>query len=154
MFTRTRPIPGPKHLRFAAISTLLGVLTLLSAGITGATEITVFTDRSIVLTSAADATVVHLDTAREIEARLAADLPADLPADPGRAQAIVQQRLKQGGGQLQRDLASAYQGVAEAWGLSISTLPAVVVDRRYVIYGEPDVANAAARIEAYRRAQP
>lgn len=150
MFTRTRPIPGPKHIRFAAISTLLGVLTLLSVGITGATEITVFTDRSIALTSATDATVVHLDTAREIEARLA----ADLPADPGRAQAIVQQRLNQGGGQLQRDLASAYQGVAEAWGLSISTLPAVVVDRRYVIYGEPDVANAAVRIEAYRRTQP
>ena len=33
-------------------------------------------------------------------------------------------------------------------------LPAVVVDRRYVVYGETDVARAVARIESHRRAQP
>ena len=31
---------------------------------------------------------------------------------------------------------------------------AVVVDRRYVVYGEPDVLRAVARINAYRSAQP
>ena len=113
-------------------------------------EVTVFTDRSVTLKSADNANVVHIDAAQEIEASLA----ADLPADPHRAQSIVQGRLQQGGSQLQRDLASAWQGVADAWGLSVSTVPAVVVDRRYVIYGEPDVAKAVARIEAYRRAQP
>ena len=33
-------------------------------------------------------------------------------------------------------------------------LPAVVVDRRYVVYGEADVSRAVARIETYRRLQP
>jgi len=48
----------------------------------------------------------------------------------------------------------AYQGVADAWGLGIVKIPAVVVDRRYVVYGEPDVARAVARIDAYRSARP
>ncbi|HCG1212261.1 TPA: DUF1525 domain-containing protein, partial [Pseudomonas aeruginosa] len=30
----------------------------------------------------------------------------------------------------------------------------VVVDRRYVVYGEPDVSRAVARINAYQSAQP
>ena len=47
-----------------------------------------------------------------------------------------------------------YQDVTQAWGLGITKVPAVVVDRRYVVYGEPDVAHAAARIETYRRTQP
>ena len=51
-------------------------------------------------------------------------------------------------------LASAYQGVTDAWSLGITSLPAVVVDQRYVVYGEPDVARALARIEQHRRPQP
>jgi integrating conjugative element protein (TIGR03757 family) len=46
------------------------------------------------------------------------------------------------------------RGVADAWSLGITTIPAVVVDQRYVVYGEPDVARAVARIEQHRRAQP
>lgn len=45
-------------------------------------------------------------------------------------------------------------GVADAWGLGVAKVPAVVVDRRYVIYGEPDVALALSRIARYRREQP
>ena len=41
-----------------------------------------------------------------------------------------------------------------AWSLGIAKIPAVVVDRRYVVYGEANVARALARIEEYRRAQP
>ncbi|MBD3703206.1 TIGR03757 family integrating conjugative element protein [Klebsiella pneumoniae] len=122
----------------------------LASQAASAAEVTVFTDRSATLTSADNANVVRLDAAQEIEASLA----ADLPTDPQRAQTIVQERLKQGGTRLQRDLASAYQGVVDAWSLSVSTVPAVVIDGRYVIYGEPDVARAVARIEEYRRAQP
>lgn len=143
--TQSGPIRFP-----SAVASALCVALGLAGQTAGAAEVTVFTDRSIMLTSADNANVVHLDAAQEIEAGLA----ADLPADPHRAQAIVQGRLQQGGSQLQRDLASAYQGVTDAWSLSVSTVPAVVVDRRYVIYGEPDVARAVARIEAYRSAQP
>lgn len=149
MLNPFRTQSGPIRLPSVVASSLCVALALASQAASAA-EVTVFTDRSVTLKSADNAKVVRLDAAQEIEAGLA----ADLPADPRRAQAIVQERLKQGGVRLQRDLASAWQGVADAWGLSVSTVPAVVVDRRYVIYGEPDVARAVARIEEYRRAQP
>lgn len=96
--------------------------------------------------------VVELDRAPRIEAALS----ADLPADPQAAAVIVRQRLAGGrdANGLQQRLARAWQDVAEAWGLGVSKLPAVIVDRRYVVYGEPDVARAISRIETYRRAQP
>lgn len=143
--TQSGPIRFP-----SVVASGLCVALALASQAASAAEVTVFTDRSVTLKSAENANVIRLDAAQEIEAGLA----ADLPADPPRAQVIVQERLKQGGARLQRDLASAWQGVTDAWSLSISTVPAVVVDRRYVIYGEPDVARAVARIEAYRRAQP
>ena len=62
--------------------------------------------------------------------------------------------LREGGQDLQRRIGRAYQDVAEAWGLGVAKVPAVVVDRRYVVYGESDIARAAARIETYRRTQP
>ena len=73
---------------------------------------------------------------------------------PVQAPALVRQRLHDGGEALQRRIGHAYQGVADAWGLGIAKIPAVVVDRRYVVYGEPDVSRAVARINAYRSTQP
>jgi integrating conjugative element protein (TIGR03757 family) len=148
MLNPFRTQSGP--IRFPLAISALCVASALACQAANAAEVTVFTDRTVALKATEGVTVIRLDTAQEIEANLA----ADLPADPRRAQTIVQERLKQGGAQLQRDLASAYQGVADAWSLSVSTVPAVVVDRRYVIYGEPDVARAVARIEAYRRGHP
>lgn len=150
MLNPFRTQSGPIRLPSVVASSLCVALALASQQAASAAEVTVFTDRSVALKSAENANVVRLDAGQEIESSLA----ADLPADPHRAQAIVQERLQQGSAQLQRDLASAWQGVADAWSLAIFTVPAVVVDRRYVIYGDPDVAQAVARIEAYRRAQP
>jgi integrating conjugative element protein (TIGR03757 family) len=123
---------------------------LVVATNTIAADIRVFTDRHNPVEAPADARVVELDAPSRIEAELA----ANLPADPAQAAAIVQQRLKEGGADLQRNLASAYQGVADAWSLGITKIPAVVVDQRYVVYGERDVTRALARIEEYRRTQP
>jgi len=83
-----------------------------------------------------------------------AELSAELPTDPEQATAIVKRRLSSGGADLQRRIASAYQGVTDAWSLGVTSLPAVVVDQRYVVYGEPDVARAIAGIEQHRRNQP
>ena len=94
--------------------------------------------------------VIELDLPDRIEA----ELSAGLSADPGQAETIVQQRLRDGNEALQRRIGHAYQNVADAWGLGIAKIPAVVVDRRYVIYGEPDVTRAIARIDAYRNARP
>ncbi|KHN52941.1 conjugal transfer protein [Dickeya fangzhongdai] len=89
--------------------------------------------------------IIRLDAPRHVEA----DLSAQLPSDPQRASAIIRQRL-QTDDRAQQRLQSAYQGVADAWSLGITTLPAVLVDQKYVVYGEPDLDKALARIAQYR----
>ena len=83
-------------------------------------------------------------------ARIEAELSAGLPADPNHAAALANQRLSTGHSDLQRRIVQAYQGMADAWGLGVAKIPAVVVDRRYVVYGEPDVARAITRIHAHQ----
>lgn len=112
-----------------------------------AADIRVFTDRDHPIEASAGVQVVELDAAARIESSLA----ADLPSDPAEAVAIVQERLKDGGDALQRRLAHAYQGVTDAWSLGVTKIPAVVVDRHYVVYGETNISRALARIEEYRR---
>ncbi|MBG0752272.1 hypothetical protein Q7O_001724 [Pectobacterium carotovorum subsp. carotovorum PCCS1] len=94
--------------------------------------------------------VIELGAAQRIEAELA----ANLPQDPARAAIIVQQRLREGGTALQQRINEAYQDVVDAWSLGITTLPAVIVDQRYVVYGEPDIARAVELINTHRRTQP
>ena len=115
-----------------------------------AADVRVFTDRHHAVEAPSGVYVVELDAPARIEAELA----ANLPADPAQAAAIVRQRLQDGGTPLQRRLANAYQGLTDAWSLGVTKIPAVVVDRRYVVYGETDVPRALARIEEYRRMQP
>ncbi|MBP0714281.1 TIGR03757 family integrating conjugative element protein [Burkholderia sola] len=113
-----------------------------------AADLHVFTDRAHPVRGVpAGAVVVELDTAAQLEAELA----ADLPGDAGKAAPIVQRRLEQGGPELQRRLAVAYQGVTEAWSLGVTKVPAAVVEHSYVVYGEPDVSIALARIAQYRK---
>lgn len=112
-----------------------------------AADIRIFAARTISISAPANTAVIYLDDATAIEARLS----ANLPANQDRAETIARRRLQAGGQVFQHELAIAWQGVADAWSLGIITLPAIVVDRRYVVYGEPDVAKAVARIEAYRR---
>ena len=141
------------YLRLRAVSTALALwVVVLSAFSTAAAaaEVLAITDSGHPVQVAAGTRVIELD----LPARIEAELAAGLPTDPTQAAAIVQQRLRDGGQDLQRRLGRAYQDVAQAWGLGITKVPAVVVDRRYVVYGESDVARAAARIETYRRTQP
>ena len=139
--------------RLRAIGTAVASWIIVSSAFsTAATaaEVLVITDSGHPVRVAAGTRVIELD----LPARIEAELAAGLPADPARASAIVQQRLREGGQDLQRRIGRAYQDVAEAWGLGVAKVPAVVVDRRYVVYGESDIARAAARIETYRRTQP
>ncbi|MEX5685360.1 TIGR03757 family integrating conjugative element protein [Pseudomonas silesiensis] len=113
-------------------------------------EVLVVTDSLHPVQSPAGTRVIELDQAERIEAQLT----RNLPAAPGATAALLQQRLHDGGSELQQRIGQAYQGIADAWGLGIAKLPAVVVDRRYVIYGESDVAKAVAHIDAYRSTHP
>lgn len=139
-------------LRQAAIHTavVLGLAATAVSQAAMAADLLVVTDSRHPVQAPAGVRVIELDQAGRIEA----ELSAGLPADSARAAAIVQQRLRDGGQDLQRRIARAYQDVADAWGLGLTKLPAVVVDRRYVVYGDADVARAVARIETHRKAKP
>ncbi len=134
------------------LSPFLFVLALLlTAGTAVRAELWVITDSSHAVSGThTPSRVIELNTAQRIEA----ELSDRLPNDPQRAAALVQRRLREGGSPMQERLANAYQGVADAWSLGITTLPAIVVDQRYVIYGETDLDRAVSRIEHYRRGQP
>ncbi|MGV8399279.1 TIGR03757 family integrating conjugative element protein [Pseudomonas aeruginosa] len=126
-------------------------LLLLGAMPASAADIHVFTDRAHPVSGVPAKTIV---TELDAGTRLEDELGAGLPGDASQAAALVQRRLEKGGAQLQRQLAEAYQGVAEAWSLGVAKLPAVVVGHRYVVYGEPDVAAALSSIARYRKERP
>jgi len=115
-----------------------------------ATDVLVVTDRLHPVRIGPTVRVTELDTLQ----LLRLDLAAHLPADPEQAAALARQRLQEGGAALQRQLMAAYEDVVEAWTLGVAKIPAVVVDRRYVVYGVPDVDRAVELIEQYRSAQP
>lgn len=127
----------------------LALAIVLCASAASAMDIWVITDRQHPVQGTPDR-LIELDAPARIEAELSTDLPSDVQ----QASLLVQQRLKHGGPALEQRLARTYQDVTDAWSLSITSLPAIVVDQRYVVYGEPGVAKAIARIEAYRRTQP
>lgn len=145
-----RPTAGTTLFQCATAISVWAFAATTYAWSSDATDVEVYTTRSIAVDAPAGVTVVKLDTAGAIEA----ELSAKLPSDPARAVAVARERLRQGGADLQRSLAVAYEQIAEAWSLGVTTLPAVVVDGRYVVYGEPDAARAIAKIEAFRREQP
>ncbi|WP_042886871.1 TIGR03757 family integrating conjugative element protein [Cupriavidus necator] len=142
-----KSMPGWPALSIAAV---LPAMLLTFSTATFAADVLVVTDSRHPVRAMGGERVIELDLPSRIEAELSAGLPADasLAAD------LVRQRMREGKDELQRRIGRAYQGVADAWGLGIVKVPAVVVDRRYVVYGDPDVARAVACIEAHRRTQP
>ena len=113
-------------------------------------DVVAFTDAQHPVENASGARVVRLDAAAHLESALS----AQLPADAAQAEAVVRRRLAQGGAESQRQLTTAYQGIADAWGMGIAKIPAVVVDHRYVVYGDADIVRAVARINAWRNSRP
>lgn len=111
-------------------------------------EIWAITDSAHPLTSVpADVRVIKLDDQQRIEEQLS----RELPPNPHQA-ALAARRLMSTpeGAVLMRQLATAQQGNADAWSVGVSKVPAVVVDRQYVMYGQPDVAAAMQTINRAR----
>jgi len=76
-------------------------------------------------------------------ARLDAELSRELPADPDVAADLMRERVTTAEWQETADCyADRYLGLVRAWQLGVEKVPAVVIDGRYVIYGQPDVAQA------------
>ena len=133
------------HLRCQHL--LLVLLMLPDAALA---EALVYTDKAHTVSAAIDARVVLLDRQHHLET----DLSRDLPPDPQLAAAIIHGRLSSPSGKrLQSDIGKAQQALTDAWNMGIEKIPAVVVDRRYVVYGEPDVAKALELINR-ARSQP
>ncbi len=121
-----------------------------SVAAAGSPDVLVITDTHHPVVTPTGTRVILLDT----PARLKAELSAQLPADPQQAASLARQRLQAGGAELQQRFRRAYEDVAEAWRLGITHIPAVVVDRHFVIYGDVHVEDALARIQTYRSAHP
>ncbi|WP_052382599.1 TIGR03757 family integrating conjugative element protein [Pseudomonas oryzihabitans] len=141
-------MPISPHTISAGLKALLLGFVLDNCRIPFATAgVLAISDAAHPLLNSAGARVVLLDAPERLEQQLS----EGLPADPRQAVAIMQQRMRSASAQqLGRELARAHQNVADAWSLGAVKLPAVVVDRQYVVYGQPDVAAAVASIERYR----
>ena len=106
-------------------------------------ETWVITDRNHLVQVPSGARLILLDDSERLEAKLS----EGLPADPQRAAAIMQRRLRSSDAQrLQQDLVAAQQNLVDAWSVGVTKIPAVVVDRKYVVYGETDVGSATQSI--------
>lgn len=140
----------PLKILLCCRKTLLQTLTLSSALLTNATV----SAETIAATDSAHPVATY-GTSRLIDisrpAVLETALSADLPPDPTAAQQIIQQRLTP---DLTARITKAHQDVADAWSMGVTKIPAVVVDQKYVVYGETNVQRALDRIQAYREANP
>jgi integrating conjugative element protein (TIGR03757 family) len=112
-------------------------------------ETWVVTDRAHPVTNTAEHRVIVLDEQQRLEEHLT----SKLPPDPTQAAATIQRYLASPEGtRFQHELTEAQQGITNAWSVGVEEIPAVVVDRRYVVYGEADVAKATALIDKARSA--
>ncbi|WP_081263120.1 TIGR03757 family integrating conjugative element protein [Pseudomonas putida] len=129
-------------------SRALRLLVLALANGTAHAETWAITDTAHPLNSVpADVRIIKLDDQQRIEEQLSRKLP------PNPHQAALAARQLMGtpaGAALMQQLAAAQQGNADAWIVGVSKVPAVVVDRRYVVYGQPDVAAAIKAINQAR----
>lgn len=144
------PYHFPHRLRPSAIAIVAAVVGFALYPAAARADALVVTDSGHPVQTVANVPVLELDAPTRIEA----DLARNLPSDPAQAAELVRQRLHDGSPALPQALASAYQGVATAFALGITKTPAVVVDRRYVVYGDPDVGRAIAHIARFRDARP
>ncbi|ARD10881.1 integrating conjugative element protein [Pseudomonas savastanoi pv. retacarpa] len=112
-------------------------------------ETWIVTDRNHPVQAPARVRLILLDESERLEAKLS----EGLPANQQQAIAIMQQRLKSNDAlRLQRDLALAQQNLVDAWSIGVTKVPAVVVDRTFVVYGETNVLAAEQRIAQWRAA--
>ena len=124
---------------------VLAILLFVS-GISQA-ETWAVTDRSVPVNAPTNTRMIFLDDQQRLEQLLS----NELPTNPSQAAATIQSYLTSPAGRrLQRDLTQAQQGIAHAWSLGIEKIPAVVVDRQYIVYGETDVTKAVERINQAR----
>ncbi|MCL2298272.1 MAG: TIGR03757 family integrating conjugative element protein [Proteobacteria bacterium] len=122
---------------------LLIVLSAWFVGVAGAAEVLVFTDSAHPVTNAGGAKVIVLDRVLQIEKEMSVGLPTNID----QAERVATERLNSpDGARKLEELTQAYHGLMQAWQMGVSKVPAVVVEGRFVVYGQSDVAQAIAII--------
>ncbi len=142
--------PPPVQACLTTVAAVLTAVMLATPVHAMDADVVVFTDRHNPVVVPTGVRIVHLDAAQDLKTHL----NSNLPNDPAQAASVARQRLQDGGADLQKRLAIAYQGLVDAWSLGVTHIPAVVVDRQYVVYGDPDVSRALIDIATFRRARP
>lgn len=127
------------------------VIPLLVAALATGTahaETWAITDAAHPLTAVpAGVRVIKLDDQQRIEAQLS----QKLPPNPHQAALAARHLMSTpAGAALMQELAVAQQGAADAWSVGVKKVPAVVIDRQYVVYGQPDVTAAIQSIAQAR----
>lgn len=90
--------------------------------------------------------VIELDAPARLDARVSEGLSADLET----AQSTIRERMTSPEWQeVMQRYGDLYTGVTRAWMLQVEKLPAVVVDGRYVVYGQHNVMAAVEDIAAF-----
>ncbi|WP_248800618.1 TIGR03757 family integrating conjugative element protein [Pseudomonas sp. MWU13-2105] len=125
----------------------LGLFALLTVAPTCFASTWVITDSAHPVEVTPDVRLIHLDRLDHLEAVLS----GQLPTDPALAQAFFQESLTT---EAAAEISQAHQDVVDAWSLGVTKMPAVVVDQRYVVYGDPNLEQALAKIEQFRRDRP
>lgn len=136
-------------LRRGLIQQRLLTIALLSACACAQGDTWVVTDHAHPVTNTAEHRVIVLDEQQRLEAHLTSRLPSDQTLAAATIQAYL---ASPDGTRFQLELIQAQQGLTDAWNVGVEKVPAVVVDRRYVVYGEADVAKASALIDKARSA--
>ncbi|WP_111748808.1 TIGR03757 family integrating conjugative element protein [Salinisphaera orenii] len=123
---------------------LAGTLGVLAAG--AAPRVDVYTVSGQPVTQVPDrAHVVELDKPARLDHRLSTGLPANKQA----AAAVVRERLSH----FKAAYGRAYRGLTRAYQLGVTKVPAVVVDGRYVVYGQSNVAKALSTVRKARSSE-
>ena len=133
--------------RIQAFLTYVAMTASLTVTVQTSAETVLITDSRQPIATSKNIRTIYLD----LPANLEAELSASLPNDPAAAQTTFNQRMTP---ELAARLTQAHQNVADAWSMGVTKIPAVVVDRRYVVYGESNIRRALERIEEHRRAEP
>ncbi|MDG6401903.1 TIGR03757 family integrating conjugative element protein [Pseudomonas quasicaspiana] len=133
-----------RNIRLIALATGLNITAF--AYCVKAEALIITTDRYPLLATK-DIRTINLD----LSAMLENDLSSALPANPSKAAAIATKRITP---DLAAQLTQAHQNVTDAWSMGVTKVPAVVVDRKYVVYGETNIQRAVDRIDEYQRKAP
>ncbi|OSN26243.1 hypothetical protein BV342_05753 [Pseudomonas syringae pv. actinidiae] len=143
-------MPSSNPYRFSCKNRMAFLILIAATQVSFANaETWIITDRNHPVQAHAHVRTILLDESERLEAKLS----EGLPANQQQAIAIMQQRLKSSDAQrLQRDLALAQQNLVDAWSMGVTKVPAVVVDRKFVVYGETNATEAEYRIAKWRTA--